>query len=120
MAIKFDHKIIDSRLNIVSSGVDDNLSQVQEYARAILGLAIENDISQICCDERQLEYRLTTLDTYELAEVASKEAKSLKKIVIICNSNYLEDGKFFETVAKNRGLTIFVTSNFDQGQEWLE
>jgi len=120
MAIKYEFEIDGKMLKVSTSGKDDNLEEVESYARAILGLAIEHDCTKIFCDERLLEYSLSTLDTYQLAEAASKVAMLLRKIAIVCDQNYLEDGKFYETVASNRGLTVHVTADYDSALLWLK
>ena len=119
MAIRFTFEISEDLLQVISSGKDDNLEQVQDYARNILGIAIKNECTKICCDERNLEYQLSFIDTYKLAEVASREARQLQKIAIVCKEKYLDAGNMYETVAINRGLVVFVTSDFDEAINWI-
>jgi hypothetical protein len=120
MAISYQYIIEGNVLKIATSGKDDSLEQVENYAIEVLGLSIQNKCTKILCDERNLDYTLSMIDTYSLAEKASQEAADLHKIAIVCKEKYLEDGKFFETVSSNRGLSILVTSNIDQAKEWLK
>lgn len=120
MAIEYDYDVDGRLLSITAKGTDDNLEEVGNYARAVLGLSMKNNCNQIICDERELEYTLSTLDTFTLAESASREARNLDKIAIVCQQKQLRDGKFYETVSTNRGLSVFVTSSKDQAMEWLK
>lgn len=120
MAINYKYEQKDKILMVSTSGKDESLEEVLEYARNILGLALKLNCTHVLCDERQLEYNISFIDTYELAEAASKEARSLRKIAIVCDPKYLKDGGFFETVAQNRGLIIFMTSDYEKALEWLD
>lgn len=119
MPISFDHKLEGELLKITTQGSDDSLEDVYRYGMAILGLAIEHQCKLVLCDERNLAYKLSTMDTYELAEIASREAKFVQKIAVICNEKYLQNARFYETVAQNRGLTIRVTSEEEDALNWL-
>lgn len=119
MAINYEYKIEQKTLKVLSKGKDEDLKEVENYAREILEIALKNDCTMVLCDERQLEYSLSVLDTYTLAEGASKEARALRKIAIVCNKKFLEYGKFYETVSQNRGLVVLATSDYDQATEWL-
>lgn len=59
-------------------------------------------------------------DTFKLAEKASKYARGLARIAIVCDAKFLESGKFYETVASNRGLRILVTSDYSAATQWLK
>lgn len=119
MAITFEHHIKDNTLLIKTQGTDDNLEEVGNYGRQILGLAIKNNCERVLCDERDLEYQLSFTDTYDMAEAASQEAKSLRKIAIVCGKKYLKEGKFYELVSQNRGLNMLVTDDIDQANQWI-
>ncbi|MFY0673016.1 MAG: hypothetical protein JXQ87_06405 [Bacteroidia bacterium] len=108
------------RLIVETTGNDDSLEEVQAYGMQILKAAIENQSKTVLCDERALTYELDTIDTYSLGEAAAKLGQGISKIAIICNRRYLQDGKFYETVASNRGLRIMVTDNIKQAKDWLD
>ncbi|MGB0432250.1 MAG: hypothetical protein ACPGLV_17375, partial [Bacteroidia bacterium] len=95
------------------------IEEVTLYAMGVLKLAQTNNCTKVICNETELKYELSTIDTYELAEQASQHANSLKKIAIICHKSYAIDGRFFETVAKNRGLTVLVTHDSKLASNWL-
>jgi hypothetical protein len=119
MAIVYSIEKQGTLLKVVSKGKDENLQEVLEYAQAIIGAAMKFKCKKILCDERELQYALSTLDTYKLAEEASAYSKHTTRIAIVCAPKFLKDGLFYENVASNRGLTVRVTSDYDKAVEWL-
>lgn len=120
MAISFKIEDRDHFLTVVAKGKDDNLKEVEAYSKAIIEAAIKYKSKKILCDERELEYAISIVDTYKLAEAASVYAGNVLKIAIVCDTKNLTDGKFYETVASNRGLYIRVTADFDEAVNWLK
>lgn len=119
MPINFEHEIEGDLLKVVSSGTDDTLQEVTNYGMAILGIAIDNDCTRIFCDERKITYNLAVIDTYQLAESAANLGIGLKQIAIVCQPKDIKEGRFFETVSKNRGLNVLLTLDYAQAEEWL-
>jgi hypothetical protein len=120
MAITYTYTVENELLKVTTQGKDESFQDAVNYARGILVDSIQNECSMILCDERNLEYNLSVVDMFKLAEGASKEAKNLKKIAIVCKEEYLEEGKFYENVSSNRGLTVLVTSDMHHAKKWLE
>lgn len=119
MAIKFSFKWEEPVLHVNASGKDDDLEDVLRYSTSVIEQALLLHTHKILCDERNLEYTLSTLDTYDLAEYASQAFTMGARIAIVCKPDGLKDGKFYETVASNRGLIVFVTSDIEQAKSWL-
>jgi hypothetical protein len=120
MAITFTYKVENKVLKVFTQGKDDSLQDTKKYGKEVLGLSIKNECNKILCDERNLEYNLSVMDTFSLAEIASIKARGLCRIAIVCQEKYLDNGKFFETVSSNRGLIVLVTAELDQANEWLK
>ena len=120
MAINYTLSIEDKTLKVVATGKDDNLQDVKNYSQAVIEEAIKHQCNFVFCDERNLEYSLSMIDTYRLAEEASKKAKRTARIAIVCNEKYIEEGKFYETVASNRGVRVLVTSDYELAVSWLK
>lgn len=120
MAISFEIESRDYFLTVIAKGKDDNLKEVEAYSTSVIEAAIKNKSKKILCDERELEYSLSIADTYKLAEAASKYAVNVLKIAIVCDSKNLIEGKFYETVASNRGLLVRVTADIDEATNWLK
>ncbi len=119
MAIKYQIESRDSLLTVKAEGIDDNLQDVLSYANAVMESAVRHASKKILCDERGLEYAISMIDTYMLAEEASKFAVNCAKIAIICQEKYLKDARFYETVAANRGLIVRVTADYNNAIDWL-
>ena len=117
--ITYQIGVKDDVLHVVTSDFDENLQEVQNYFNEILNHCIENQCSRVLLDERNLQYTLSIIDTFLLAETEAHHAIGLVRIAIVCDEKYLNDGKFFETAAINRGMHVFVTSDFDNAVEWL-
>lgn len=117
MAIENAFEFKDQILRVTAKRFDDDLDDALNYVNSIVNSAFQFQYPLILCDERELEYRISTLDTYQLAEFASSFGKHLAKIVIVCNAKFETDAKFFETVTSNRGLQVNVTRNINEAKE---
>ena len=109
----------DGLLVITAAGRDENLQQVLDYGYSVIELAIEKKAKLILCDERNLEYALGTVDTFQAAQQIAERATKVARVAIVCGPNFLEDGKFWETVAVNRYLVVRVDTDFEKAKEWL-
>jgi len=119
MAIDFQIRIEDDLVFAAASGYDENLEEALDYNRAVLQACIEHDCSRILTDERELEYRLDTVDTFELATQAARAVPSLTKIAIATGPSNQADADFYETVAVNRGLSVKFFPDLDSARAWL-
>ncbi|MFM8332326.1 MAG: hypothetical protein ACKN9T_11615, partial [Candidatus Methylumidiphilus sp.] len=73
----------------------------------------------VLCDERKLDYRLGTFDIYEAAKFLAEQVPRAAKAAIVCNAKYIEDARFWENVAVNRGLSVRVFCDIDAAERWL-
>lgn len=121
MAIQYTLIAEEGRLLLVkASGFDESLEEVKQYGLAIVQICKAENYTRVLCDERDLEYRLGTLDTFESAEFLARQAPRLAKIAIVCNEKFTADGHFWETVAVNRGLTVRFFKDMESARQWLE
>jgi len=120
MAIHYQTEVHGNLLKVITTGEDESLEEVMDYAHTIINEAVKAGIIKVLCDERNLIWKLSTFDTFQLAEDTSMLAPKVAKIAIVCNAKYVEEGRFYETVATNRGLTIRVLSDIDEAERWLE
>lgn len=119
MTISFEAESTDGLLTVTTSGQDDNPEEVIAYGSAVIDLAIRNHASRILCDERNLEYRLGTVDTFRAAEAIAARAPKVARVAIVCKPSDFEDGKFWETVAVNRGLEARFFTDIDKARIWV-
>lgn len=120
MAITFEIQPQGSRLMVTATGYDEDAEEVLNYGKSVLQAAIENGCSQVLCDESALEYRIDTVDIYDLANKAVSLAKALRKIAIVCRPEDYEDGMFYENVAVNRGLHVKIFKDLAEARQWLD
>lgn len=107
-------------LHVKTSGTDDSLEDVKRYGLAVIEAAIAACVTKVCCDERELAYEIGALETFECAKFLAETVPSLCRVVIVCHPRDAQDGRFFETVAVNRGLRICVTSDFEAALAWIK
>lgn len=119
MAIDFVANVDGNTLLVKASGFDESLDQVLQYGLAIIGECQRSGVSRVLCDERDLEYRLNTLDIYESAAFIADHAPGVARVAIACNPRDIDDGRFWETVAANRGLTVRVFKDIESARSWL-
>jgi hypothetical protein len=120
MAIHYTITPQDLLLRVRASGFDENLEEVMSYAQAVIDAAIANESKFILCDERELEYRLSTFDIYELAINAAAYSKYVVKIAIVVSENASQDARFYETVTVNRGLMVRIMTTIEEAEKWLK
>jgi len=120
MSITYQSKVEDGILIITTTGRDDNVNQVIEYGRSITQLAVNSGVIRILCDERNLEYAIGTLDIFVAAKKIAEEVPKLAYIAIVCQPRFLKDGKFWETVAVNRGLRVHIGTDIRRAEDWIK
>jgi hypothetical protein len=120
MAIKYTMRNDGDLLIVETTGFDESLEEVQQYGLAILNACKQGDYTKVLCNEINLEYRLGTFDTFLAAEFMASQIPKLGKAAIVCNGTFIEDAKFWETVAVNRGLIVHVFKDVESARIWLE
>ncbi len=120
MAIKFNMRKFKKDILVVKTkGYDENLAEVRNYNEVVKAEAERLKCDKVLCDERELEYRLSIPETYELANSLSEAIKDFKKIAIVTNKGNQEAAEFWETVAINRGVVAQVFYDFIEAKKWL-
>jgi hypothetical protein len=119
MPITYELKGKDDLLIVVSSGVCDDLDQLKEYVLDLHEAATTLEQTRILVDETQLEYRLSTINSYYSGEFMSEIAPKPYKIAVVCRQEGWDDTKFWETVAVNRGVPVRVFADKDRAEEWV-
>jgi len=120
MAIEYTLTTEENLLVVEASGFDENLDDVLQYGMAIVDACKAGNYSLVLCNELNLEYRLGTLDTFKSAEFLARQTPKLGKAAIVCNEKFINDARFWETVAVNRGLTVRIFKDVDSARKWLK
>ena len=119
MAIHYTMTRQDDILMVHTSGFDESLREVEDYGSALIEACVAGSYVGLLCDERDLEYRLGTFDTYESAKFISEHAPRMARIALIPNEKYIVDAQFWETVAVNRGLAVRIFKDPIAARQWL-
>ena len=119
MAISFTSRVEGNTLVVHASGFDESLEEVQAYGMGVIEACLAGGVTRILCEELDLEYRLGTFDTYQAAEFLSANVPLLARAAVVCQPKHLEEGRFWETVAVNRGLSVRVFTDPEEARRWL-
>ncbi len=113
-------RVEGATLYVEASGFDETLEEAQAYAGAVIQRALAGGCTRVLCDERKLQYRLSTFDTYELAARTAQAVPSLARVALVCAPECFADATFYENVAVNRGLSVCAFKDLDRARAWLE
>lgn len=119
MAIRYETMCDNGVLRVTTRGNDDGLGAVIAYADGVAASAKRCGCTKILCDERELTYALTTMETFLAAEAASSYRTQEIKVAIVCSPEYREEAAFFENVAMNRGMLLKATTDITEAERWL-
>lgn len=120
MAIHHHTSLEDGILRVQASGFDESLEEVQAYGMAVIEACRRSGASRVLCDERELEYRLSTFDTYQAAAFIAAQVPRVGRIALLPKAAGLADARFWEDVVVNRGLTVKVFQDPAEALRWLE
>lgn len=119
MSIEYIFTVHPDYLLVTTTGHDDDLTEVLEYARTVLAHAMASARTRILLDERGIEYRIDQVDTFELAYRIASEAPRIARVALVTNPQNLPDAQFYEFVSKTQGLTVRVFREIEDAQLWL-
>jgi len=120
VAITIQSEMKDDILWIVANGRDESLEDVENYGMAVIQAGVQAEASLILLDERKLKYDLSTYETFESANFATRQIPVLNvKVALLCHSDQVEAGNFWVTVAANRGLDAETFTDEDRALAWL-
>jgi hypothetical protein len=119
MAINYEFECNENLLKVKASGFDESPDEVISYNAKIQEKALLNNCDKVICDERNLDYKLSIIDTYKLGEYVSANIKGIKRIAILTNVKDKEIGEFWENVVVNRGCTAKVFYDEKEAITWI-
>jgi hypothetical protein len=119
MGISFTTRAEGDTLFVKASGFDENLDDVKNFSMAVIEATRKNGAQRVLSDEREVEYRIGTFDTYDLGKFLSENVPSPLRIATVCNPSFISDATFFEDVVVNRGATLRIFTDVDKAKEWL-
>jgi hypothetical protein len=106
----------------VSVAGERTADNVLKITMAIMSECEQTGLDRVLVDVRALAGALLTMNAYELPAdeyPRIRDSNILKKAAILDREDAIERGKFFETVARNRGFNIGVFTDMESAREWL-
>ena len=119
MSIRYTTKAEGDWLEVVASGFDDSLAEVNAYGAAILAAAIQTGARRVLCNELGLTYKLNTLDLYDSAKFIATAAPHIARVAIVCRPDFAEDIRFWENTVVNQGLSVKAFHDLAKARAWL-
>ncbi len=120
MAIKFSSDFSDGILSIVTEGFDEGFEDARSYSKSVMNKAKEYNCLKVICDERNLEYRLSMVETFKLAEFLAESVPFDARIAIIADVKFKDVIEFWETVSVNRGVSVKAFHDLDSAKKWID
>ncbi len=120
MSIRFTTKTEGDLLEVVASGFDDSLAEVNAYGGAIVAAAVQAGARRVLCNELELTYKLSTIDLYDSAKFIATTAPHVARIAIVCRPDFAEDIRFWENTVVNQGLAMKGFHDLAQARAWLD
>lgn len=119
MPIKYTMKQDNDILKVASEGVCDNFTELKEYLKALHDATMSAGLTKILVDETELEYSLSTTQSYESGSYVAETVPCTVKIAVVCRQEGWEEAKFWETVAVNRGAGVKIFLDLEDAEKWI-
>lgn len=120
MSIEYSTRNKKNYFLVKCSGESSELDVISNYAREVSALCKEQGYKRMLVDEREREYKLSeVLDLYKLANFFVTLDIFDIRIAIVCQPQYLDHVRFFETTVNNRGMKIKYFVDPDSAKRWL-
>ena len=100
-----------------------SVDTIVDAARRIIEECSTAMTSKVLVDVRQLQGRLDTLEAYQIPAETFEDLRRpgvIKAAAIVDHPEYLDRGRFFETVAQNRGFNLRIFGDVDEAVQWIE
>jgi hypothetical protein len=86
--------------------------------------ALEHDKDRILIDAREVTGQMPFLDRYDASKFLAEQAKErapnkIRKVALVFDAPMIDQARFGQTAAINRGLNAKVFSQIDEAVEWL-
>lgn len=119
MSIEYRIDAANDILKVKSRGICEDLAELKKYLLGIHDIVMSTGSTRVLVDESQLEYALSTFQTYESGCFVAENAPRTIKIAIVSRSEGWEDSKFWETVVVNRGLNVKIFKDLQSAEKWI-
>jgi hypothetical protein len=102
-----------------------NSDSIKHATRDICENCIKNKCTKALVDVRDIKEHIDVSEIFDLASFQLPEIikRSINKVAILeseGNNIYIENSKFFENVATNRGHNVKIFSDISDAKKWLK
>jgi hypothetical protein len=118
--LKLDPK--ENVLWVTASGTR-SIKTVLAIINEIFSACTEYNLSIVLVDVRELDGRLSTINTFTLATrhfPILRELRVVKKAAIVDLMEFEHNYRFFETLTRKRGYRLRLFSDCDAAADWLK
>jgi hypothetical protein len=99
-----------------------NLAEAKDHFMQILAACRERNVFKIVVDVREVVVpgSMTTMSRFEFAAFLARNAGGTLHIAYVGSKAHVDPTRFGETVARNRGLNLKITTDMADAIAWLE
>ncbi len=120
MSIEYSFCPSDQILEVVATGVSDDVDEGLEYAEAIIKTVMENGCRRLLCDERNMKMELGTVESFNHAEYCARFVTIVEKAAFLPHAADKEIAEFWTTAINNRGGNARIFYDKNEARAWLE
>lgn len=106
-------------LEVKAVGTEEHFKEAMNYAFAVHDAIIANSACGVMCDERELIYNLSLVDTFKLAQGAMDHYSGIKAIAIVASKAQLTEVKLYCTYLSVNGIKAHSFLQLEEARTWL-
>jgi len=93
---------------------------LKEYAKEVAKTASKHDFRHFLNDLREAEVDFSSIEIINIPGIFHAAGLDISRRRAIIVPNNLEDYRFFETVANNRGFNVKLFTDLNEAMNWLK
>ncbi len=121
MMIEYDVVPGDAYVSVCGRGEMRSVKDIAGYAWSMINDVLKTDSRKVLLDDTGIIGEMNTIDGYDAAVSIANEFGRARTIrcAIVPSAERMQGLRFFETVARNRGLMVRVFATTEEAENWL-
>ncbi|MBN1264158.1 MAG: hypothetical protein JXA25_01605 [Anaerolineales bacterium] len=119
MAIRYQVEQQENYLLLKTRGSEKSRAEASACKTAMIRTAGQYLVTNLLCDERELDSRLSDFDTFELASAVWEFAPRVDRVAVVCREEFVSDTTRYQSLIAAGGLQMKVTSDMEDAKYWL-
>jgi len=121
MPIDYDTVLKGDVLWVTALGETMSVDVLVEYVRAMTQDALDMGVKKVLVDNRRIIGAMDVLQSHDFAVDVEEQIELAKTIrwAVVTSPERMKALRFFETVARNRGLSILAFDTIEEAEDWL-